>query len=49
MLNLPDVRRHLGEQLGMELMVSTPAELQKWTAAELERWSKVIRDNNIKP
>ena len=48
-LNLPDVRRHLGEQLGMELMVSTPAELQKWTAAELERWSKVIRDNNIKP
>lgn len=48
-LNLPDVRRHLGEQLGVELMVSTPAELQKWTAAELERWSKVIRDNNIKP
>ena len=48
-LNLPDVRRHLGEQLGMELMVSTPAELQKWTAAELTRWSKVIRDNNIKP
>ncbi len=48
-LNLPDVRRHLGEQLGMELMISSPAELQKWTAAELTRWSKVIRDNNIKP
>lgn len=48
-LNLPDVRKLLGEQLGMELVVSTPDELQKWTAAELERWGKVIRDNNIKP
>ena len=33
----------------MELMVSTPAELQKWTVTEVERWGKVIRDNNIKP
>jgi len=48
-LNLPDVRRHLGEQLGMELMVSTPSELQKWTVTEYQRWGKVIRDNNIKP
>ena len=48
-LNLPDVRKLLGEQLGMELVVSSPDELQKWTAAELERWGKVIRDNNIKP
>lgn len=48
-LNLPDVRKLLGEQLGMELMVSSPAELQKWTVSELERWGKVIRDNNIKP
>jgi len=48
-LNQPDVRRHLGEQLGMELLVSSPEELQKWTASELERWGKVIRDNNIKP
>jgi len=48
-LNLPDVRKLLGEQLGMELVVSSPDDLQKWTAAELERWGKVIRDNNIKP
>lgn len=48
-LNQPDVRRHLGEQLGMELLVSSPEELQKWTAVEIERWGRVIRDNNIKP
>lgn len=48
-LNQPEVRRHLGEQLGMELLVSSPEELQKWTAVELERWGRVIRDNNIKP
>jgi tripartite-type tricarboxylate transporter receptor subunit TctC len=48
-LNQPDVRKHLGEQLGMELVVSSPEELQKWTVSELERWGRVIRDNNIKP
>jgi tripartite-type tricarboxylate transporter receptor subunit TctC len=47
-LNQPDVRRHLGEQLGMELVVSSPAELQKWTENEVARWGKVIRDNKIK-
>jgi tripartite-type tricarboxylate transporter receptor subunit TctC len=48
-LNQPDVRKHLGEQLGMELLVSSPEELQKWTATELERWGRVIREHNIRP
>ena len=48
-LNQPDVRRHLGEQLGMELVVSSPEELRQWTADEMTRWARVIRDNNIKP
>lgn len=48
-LNLPDVKRHLGDQLGMELILSSPADLQKWTVSEVQRWGKVIRDNNIKP
>ena len=48
-LNQPDVRKHLGEQLGMELVVSSPEELQKWTVNEMTRWARVIRDNNIKP
>ncbi len=48
-LNQPDVRKHLGEQLGMELVVSSPEELRLWTANEVTRWGRVIRDNNIKP
>lgn len=48
-LNQPDVRKHLGEQLGMELVVSSPEELRQWTANEMTRWARVIRDNNIKP
>lgn len=48
-LNQPDVRKHLGEQLGMELLVSSPEELQKWTADELARWGRVIREHNIRP
>lgn len=48
-LNQPDVRKLLGEQLGMELVVSSPEELRQWTANEITRWAKVIRDNNIKP
>lgn len=48
-LNQPDVRQLLGEQLGMELVVSSPEELRQWTANEITRWARVIRDNNIKP
>ncbi len=48
-LNQPDVRKHLVEQLGMELIISSPADLQKWTVNEFNRWGRVIRENNIKP
>lgn len=48
-LNLPDVRKTLGEGIGMELLVSTPAEMDKFVAAEVARWSKVIRENGIRP
>jgi tripartite-type tricarboxylate transporter receptor subunit TctC len=47
-LNLPDVRKTLGENIGMDLVVSTPEALQKWTLAEMARWGKVVRDNGIK-
>lgn len=46
-LNQPDVRKHLVEQLGMELIISSPAELQKWTVNEYTRWARVIKDNRI--
>ena len=48
-LNDADVRKLLVGQLGMELLVSSPAELQKWTVSELTRWARVIREHNIKP
>lgn len=45
----PDVRKQLSEQLGMELVVSTPAELQKFVTAEVQRWGKVVKEHNIRP
>jgi len=46
--NQPDVRKHLSGTLGMDLVVSSPAALQKFIVAELARWSKVVRENNIR-
>jgi len=47
--NQPDVRKTLTEQLGMDLVVSSPQAQQKWLTDEMQRWGKVVRDNNIKP
>jgi tripartite-type tricarboxylate transporter receptor subunit TctC len=47
--NQPDVRKTLTEQLGMDLIVSSPQAQQKWLTDEMQRWGKVVRDNNIKP
>jgi tripartite-type tricarboxylate transporter receptor subunit TctC len=44
----PDVRKQLGETLGMDLAVSSPAELQKFLLAESARWGKVVRENKIR-
>ena len=43
-----DVRKTLGETLGMDLVVSSPEELQKWTLAEMAKWGKIVKDNGIK-
>jgi len=47
-LGQADVRKTLGEGLGMDLAVSTPEALQKWLLAEMAKWGKVVRDNGIK-
>ncbi|HLB13652.1 MAG TPA: tripartite tricarboxylate transporter substrate binding protein [Burkholderiales bacterium] len=47
--NQPDVRKTLTEQLGMDLVVSSPQSQQKWLIDEMQRWGKVVRDNKIKP
>jgi tripartite-type tricarboxylate transporter receptor subunit TctC len=43
-----DVRKTLGDTLGMDLVVSSPEALQKWTLEQLARWGKIVRDNGIK-
>ena len=48
LFNQPDVRSLLGDQLGMDIVASSPAALQKFLVSEIERWGKVIRDNNIR-
>jgi tripartite-type tricarboxylate transporter receptor subunit TctC len=46
-LNQPELRAQLSEQLGMDLVVSNPEQLQTFVAKEIERWGKVIREHNI--
>jgi tripartite-type tricarboxylate transporter receptor subunit TctC len=45
---LGDVRKTLTETLGMDLVVSSPAELQKWLGDEMSRWGKVVKDHHIR-
>jgi tripartite-type tricarboxylate transporter receptor subunit TctC len=47
-LGQADVRKTLGDSLGMDLVVSTPEALQKWTLDQLARWGKIVKDNGIK-
>jgi tripartite-type tricarboxylate transporter receptor subunit TctC len=47
--NQPDLRKTLTETLGMDLVVSTPEEEQKFLLGEMARWGKVVKDNGIKP
>lgn len=47
-LNIPEVRKQLTEQLGMELQASDPPALQKFLLAEMERWAKVVQKHNIR-
>jgi tripartite-type tricarboxylate transporter receptor subunit TctC len=48
-LKEPDLRKQLTEQLGMELVVSDPAALQKFIVAEMTRWGKVVKQYGIRP
>ncbi|HYC48545.1 MAG TPA: tripartite tricarboxylate transporter substrate binding protein [Burkholderiales bacterium] len=48
-LNQPDLRKQLTEQLGMDLAVSDPAALQKFILSEMARWAKVVKQHSIRP
>jgi tripartite-type tricarboxylate transporter receptor subunit TctC len=47
-LKQPDIRSQLGDQLGMDLVVSSPDGLRKFVAGEMARWGKAVRENNIR-
>jgi tripartite-type tricarboxylate transporter receptor subunit TctC len=47
-LNAADTRKTIADTLAMDLLVSSPEELQKWTLEQLARWGKVVKDNAIK-
>jgi tripartite-type tricarboxylate transporter receptor subunit TctC len=47
-LGQADVRKTLGDSLGMDLNVSTPEALQKWTLEQMAHWGKIVKDNGIK-
>ena len=44
----PDLRKQLTEQLGMDLVVSSAAELQKFTLAEMARWGRLVKEHGIR-
>ena len=46
-LNQPDLRKQLTEQLGMDLAVSDPETLRKFIASEIPRWSKVVKQYGV--
>ena len=48
LFNQPDVRNQLGDQLGMDIVASSPAALQTFLVSEIDRWGKVIRENKIR-
>ena len=44
----PELRKQLTEQFGMDMVVSTPAAMDKFLATEIARWGKVVKDNAIR-
>ena len=46
-LNRPDVKEAWGKQ-GVQPLVMSPAEFDKYMRADIEKWAKVIKDANIK-
>jgi tripartite-type tricarboxylate transporter receptor subunit TctC len=44
----PDLKKQLTEQLGMDLVLSSPEGLQEWTVGQIARWEKVVKENGIR-
>ncbi len=44
----PEIRKQLTEQFGMDMKVSTSAEMTKFLTSEIARWGKVVKENGIR-
>jgi tripartite-type tricarboxylate transporter receptor subunit TctC len=47
-LGQPDVRKTLGESLGMEIIGASPEATQQFLVREMQRWGKVVKDHGVK-
>jgi tripartite-type tricarboxylate transporter receptor subunit TctC len=47
-IDLPDVRKTLGEGLGMEIIGASPEATQQFLLGEMQRWAKVVKDHGVK-
>jgi len=48
-INAPELKKRLSEQLGMNVVTSSPDALRKFLEVEAARWARVINDNQIRP
>jgi tripartite-type tricarboxylate transporter receptor subunit TctC len=47
-LGLPEVRKTLGEGLGMEIVAAKPQATQQFLVGEMQRWAKVVKEHGVK-
>ncbi len=44
----PELRKQITEQLGMDLVASSPEAMSKFLTTEIGRWARVVKENGIR-